>query len=177
MGFLTSDNSPRTKIEEAEEQIAGHLRELIRDEEGHLEKLAEIEQNQDEVSVEKAKEALRSIGIAVQEDLDEVEDQELKIQDALENPDLQVQEEFRRAADHNLELLEEMTAAIDQEDSNLGQWLSAVDEDESIEAEAEDLIGIEEKLSEDLERIKSIMNNGETEFTDRQGWIDLSQFN
>lgn len=174
MPLFGSGKSDKRKIEKAEEELAQHLRDLINDEEGHLKRLADLEQTPDNLKVQKAEEALRSIGITVQEDLKQVEEKEDGLRNVLTSDDVDIDEQFRQAAQHDLQLLKKMTDALEAEDKKLGEWIQKAEQDESVEAEAKDLMGIQKRITQELEQLKGIMENGQTDKTNETGWIELS---
>jgi exonuclease VII large subunit len=176
MGLLGSDKSPEQILAEEESEVAEEIWNLINEEEGDLEKLKQIVmENPEERTVNRAENALESLTVAIEKDLETIEDEEETIEEQVESGDFN-SERFRMAAEHNLQLLEEITAKLAEDESSFEQFLNQIERLEGAHEEASEMRQAEESLEEDLETLKGKMENGETDFTDRRGWIDLTQF-
>lgn len=173
MSFLGSDKSPKQILIEQEGEVAEEIWELVQGEEADIEKLKELErQDPEESTIKKAKRALNSLAVMVEEDLREIKSDENQIEQEIESADFD--QNFEAAAEHNLRLLEFVTEELAEEDEELEESLSEADEEDA-KREVEDLLKIEDELERYLEAVKAAMKNGEgTDFD--QGWIDLSKF-
>jgi DNA repair exonuclease SbcCD ATPase subunit len=170
--FSSSEKPPEQIIKEEEGELASDVWNLIEQQKTDLEKLRQLEQNPDERDITRAERALKSLAVGIENDLETLKEESRQVES--EEKKLDLDDSFRQAAEHNLELLESAIQRLVEDDNNLEEWLKRIEREEDPQQELEEMIEIESRLEEDLQHVEQLMREGGP---NNRGWIDLQQFN